>query len=93
MYKRQDGEALKEALRTLFRNDETSARPAGSMEVVKLIWWKHNCASGQYSSAKVHRTLRVSCDEEGNVSVNTEAVSYTHLDVYKRQVVYCYLTL
>lgn len=42
------------------------------MEVVKLIWWKHNCASGQYSSAKVHRTLRVSCDAEGNVSVNTE---------------------
>ncbi len=71
-FSEEDGEALKEALRTLFRNDETSARPAGSMEVVKLIWWKHNCASGQYSSAKVHRTLRVSCDEEGNVSVNTE---------------------
>lgn len=71
-FSEEDGEALKEALRTLFRNDETSARPAGSMEVVKLIWWKHNCASGQYSSAKVHRTLRVSCDAEGNVSVNTE---------------------
>ena len=71
-FSEEDREALKEALRTLFRNDETSARPAGSMEVVKLIWWKHNCASGQYSSAKVHRTLRVSCDAEGNVSVNTE---------------------
>lgn len=29
------------------------------MEVLKVIWWKHNCASGQYSSAKVHRSLVV----------------------------------
>ena len=29
------------------------------MEVYKLYWWQHNCASGQYSSAKVHRSLRV----------------------------------
>ena len=34
-FSEEDGEALKEALRTLFCNDETSARPAGSMEVVK----------------------------------------------------------
>ncbi|MCD8153657.1 MAG: type I-C CRISPR-associated protein Cas7/Csd2 [Clostridiales bacterium] len=67
-----DAELLKEALRTLFRNDESAARPAGSMEVVKLIWWEHNCANGQYSSAKVHRTLHVSCDETGKVSVHTE---------------------
>ncbi len=68
----EDAEALKEALRTLFRNDESAARPAGSMEVVKLVWWKHNCANGQYSSAKVHRTLHVTCDEEGNVTVYTD---------------------
>ncbi len=71
-FSEEDAEALKEALRTIFRNDESSARPAGSMEVVKLIWWKHNCANGQYSSAKVHRTLHVDCDEEGNVSVRTD---------------------
>lgn len=68
----EDAELLKEALRTLFRNDESAARPAGSMEAVKLIWWQHNCANGQYSSAKVHRTLHVSCDDKGNVSVRTE---------------------
>lgn len=55
----EDAEALKEALRTLFRNDATSARPDGSMEVIKVAWWEHNCASGQYSAAKVHRSLRV----------------------------------
>lgn len=71
-FSEEDAEALKEALRTLFCNDETSARPAGSMEVVKLVWWKHSCANGQYSSAKVHRTLQVSCDEQGNVSVSTD---------------------
>ena len=51
----EDAEKIKEALRTLFVNDSSSARPDGSMEVCKLYWWKHNCAAGQYSSAKVHR--------------------------------------
>jgi CRISPR-associated protein Csd2 len=53
----EDAEIVKECLRTLFENDASSARPEGSMEVVKLYWWKHNCASGQYSSAKVHRLV------------------------------------
>ena len=30
-----------------------------SMEVLQLYWWKHNCRSGQYASAKVHRLLHV----------------------------------
>ncbi|MDD5364583.1 MAG: type I-C CRISPR-associated protein Cas7/Csd2 [Gallionellaceae bacterium] len=57
-----DAEAIKQVLPKLFENDESSARPAGSMEVLKVIWWKHNCKSGQYSSAKVHRTLTVQPD-------------------------------
>lgn len=57
-----DANAIKTVLPKLFENDESSARPAGSMEVIKLIWWKHNCKSGQYSSAKVHRTLTVKPD-------------------------------
>lgn len=54
-----DAEAIKQVLSGLFENDESSARPAGSMEVLKVIWWKHNCKSGQYSSAKVHRLCKV----------------------------------
>ncbi len=54
-----DAAQIKEALRTLFRNDASSARPEGSMEVHKLYWWQHNCSIGQYSSAKVHRLLEV----------------------------------
>jgi CRISPR-associated protein Csd2 len=29
------------------------------MEVVKLFWFEHNCKDGQYSSAKVHRSVKV----------------------------------
>lgn len=57
-----DAEQIKEALRTLFVNDVSSARPEGSMEVLKVIWWQHNCPSGQYSSAVVHRSLKVNAD-------------------------------
>jgi len=52
-----DAEKIKKALQTLFVNDVSSARPEGSMEIVKVIWWKHNSPCGQYSSAKVHRSL------------------------------------
>lgn len=55
----EDAEKIKEALRTLFVNDSSSARPDGSMEVCKVYWWKHNCPMGQYSSAKVHRLVRI----------------------------------
>lgn len=57
-----DVKTLKEALLNIFRNDASSARPEGSMEVVKLIWWEHNSQHGQYSSAKVHRSLEVNND-------------------------------
>ncbi len=68
-----DAETIKECLRTLFVNDASSARPDGSMEVVKLFWWEHNCKDGQYSSAKVHRSLQVEPkkDDEGKARIPT----------------------
>ena len=60
-----DAETVKECLRTLFVNDASSARPDGSMEVVKLFWWEHNCKDGQYSSAKVHRSVKAVLTEKG----------------------------
>ncbi len=59
----EDAEILKECLRTLFVNDASSARPDGSMEVVRVYWWQHNCKEGQYSTAKVHRLLKVNLKE------------------------------
>lgn len=63
---------FKEALVTLFENDESSARPAGSMEVLDVVWFTHNSKSGQYSSAKVHRSVSVNVD--GTVAVNGSSI-------------------
>ena len=57
-----DAAIIKSILPKLFENDASSARPEGSMEVLKTIWWEHNCKAGQYSSAKVHRTLHIHPD-------------------------------
>lgn len=62
-----DADKIKQVLHKLFEGDESSARPAGSMEVKKVIWWKHNNKSGQYSSAKVHRSLIV--NEDGSYQI------------------------
>lgn len=56
-FSEEDAEKIKQALISIFENDVSSARPDGSMEVQKVYWWKHNCKTGQYSSAKVHRSL------------------------------------
>lgn len=65
----EDAIAIKEILPRLFENDESSARPAGSMEVLKVLWWKHNCKSGQHSSAKVHHSLTVQAG--GGIQLDT----------------------
>ena len=55
----EDADVVKQCIKTLFINDASSARPDGSMEVCKLYWWEHNCKDGQYSSAQVHRSVKV----------------------------------
>lgn len=57
-----DAEAIKAQLPRLFENDASSARPEGTMRVLKVFWWKHLSKAGQYSSARVHGTLKVSPD-------------------------------
>nr|WP_256593583.1 type I CRISPR-associated protein Cas7 [Pasteurella bettyae] len=58
----EDANKIKKVLTKLFEGDASSARPEGSMQVLKLIWWEHNCKSGQHSSAKVHQSLTVNTD-------------------------------
>ena len=71
----EDAEAIKNALVNLFQNDASSARPEGSMEVNKIYWWKHNCRNGQYSSARVHRSLRISKDSgRYNITINNDDI-------------------
>ena len=57
-----DAETIKTVLTKLFEGDASSARPEGSMQVLKLIWWEHSSKAGQYSSAKVHGSLKVNAD-------------------------------
>ena len=70
-----DTDKIKHALLHIFDNDASSARPEGSMEVIKLFWWKHNSKSGQYSAAKVHRTLKIT--KKDGVSQAKSADDYT----------------
>jgi len=60
----EDAEKMKEAIRTLFENDASSARPDGSMEIKRLYWFRHNCPNGQYSSAKVHQSVNIDTNKE-----------------------------
>lgn len=53
-----DALAIKKAMITMFLNDATSSRPSGSIYLDRLYWWEHNCPNGQYSPAKVFRTLQ-----------------------------------
>ena len=61
-FNNDDAETIKAVLPKLFEGDASSARPEGSMAVKKVIWWQHNSKPGQYSSAKVHKTLSVKPD-------------------------------
>ncbi len=58
-FSKEDAELIKKCIQTLFVNDSSSARPDGSMQIIKLYWFKHNCRDGQYSSAKVHRSVNI----------------------------------
>lgn len=75
----EDAQEIKKALATIFEGDESSARPGGSMQVVELVWFEHNSKSGQYSSAKVHRSVKA--DKDGNVFVEPlEGLTPEHIE-------------
>ncbi|WP_334074179.1 type I-C CRISPR-associated protein Cas7/Csd2 [Paenibacillus sp. A14] len=81
-----DAEKIKQALLTLFENDLSSARPEGSMEVHKVYWWEHSSKLGQYSSAKVHRSLQVKSKVEEPRSFEDYAIELYDLDGLKVEV-------
>ncbi|MBF0543171.1 MAG: type I-C CRISPR-associated protein Cas7/Csd2 [Candidatus Riflebacteria bacterium] len=64
----EDAKVIKSLLPKLFEGDASSARPEGSMQVKKVIWWEHSSKSGQYSSAKVHQSLTVNTDGTYQIS-------------------------
>ena len=58
-FSQEDADLLKEALKTLFENDASSARPEGSMEVCRLYWWQHEEKTPSVSTAKIHRSVKI----------------------------------
>ena len=83
----EDAQAIKEAIQSLFRNDASSARPEGSMEVYKVYWWEHNSPIGQYSSAKVHRLLKVEATTEQPNNIEDYKITLGELDGLKCEVI------
>ncbi|RLA41067.1 MAG: type I-C CRISPR-associated protein Cas7/Csd2 [Gammaproteobacteria bacterium] len=78
-----DATTIKAVLPKLFEGDASSARPEGSMAVNKVVWWLHNSKSGQYSSAKVHQTLKVESDgsfDEGGLKKALEGLKPEIID-------------
>ena len=58
-FSQEDAENLKEALKTLFENDMSAARPEGSMEVCKMYWWQHEEKTPAISSAKIQKGFKI----------------------------------
>lgn len=75
----EDADKFKSILPKLFEGDASTARPEGSMIVDKIVWWSHNCSAGQYSSAKVHKTLKDLLDSSGGFDEETLKTSLVDL--------------
>ncbi len=82
-----DAEKIKQALITLFENDSSSARPDGSMEVNTVYWWKHGSKLGQYSSAKVHRSLSIVAKKDDPKSYEDYEITLADLDGLEAEII------
>jgi len=84
----EDSQKIKQAVLHIFDNDASSARPEGSMEVIQLYWWEHSSKSGQYSSAKVHGSLKIDLKDKDKrpQSIDDYEVSIKALDGLKPEV-------
>lgn len=72
----EDAEAIHKALKTLFENDESSARPAGSMEVLRVYWWQHNNKLGQHSPAEMNRAVEIKNNNAPNAPRSLEDIEF-----------------
>jgi len=66
-FSNEDADILKKILPNMFLNDESSARPAGSMSVENVYWWEQEGTVGKYSPAKIQKSLSI--EDENNISV------------------------
>lgn len=76
-FSKEDAKLIKEALRTLFENDQSAARPDGSMTVRDVYWFEHSNKLGNVSSARVYKLLSYNPETKA-FDLDTEK-----LDAYK----------
>lgn len=72
----KDLEILKEALRTLFINDVSSARPDGSMETKEIYWFTHSNKLGNVSSAKIKQLVNYDQIDINNTNPSYEDYNF-----------------
>ena len=76
-FSQEDAKLIKEALRTLFENDQSAARPDGSMTIRDVYWFEHSNKLGNVSSARVYKLLSYNPETKA-FDLDTEK-----LDTYK----------
>jgi CRISPR-associated protein Csd2 len=73
-----DVECIKEMLPKLFEDDFSASRPAGSMEVLKVLWWEHKSTGGSCSTGKLVKHVTVnsdgSIDIDPNITISPEII-------------------
>ena len=60
------------------------------MEVLRIYWWRHNNKIGQYSSAKVHRSVHVKA-KDGIVypnSIDDYEITVDSLEGLEPEIIY-----
>lgn len=85
-FSEEDASILKQALETLFENDASAARPEGSIEVLRVFWWEHTNKLGKVSSAKIHRSVKVTAKEDPLRSIEGINIDVTTMDGVKLSV-------
>ena len=81
-----DANAIHEALKTLFYNDESSARPAGSLEVLRVYWWEHKNKLGDESPAKIFRAVDLKPLEDVDVVKSPQDIDWNSADSSAKEV-------
>lgn len=85
-FSQEDADLLKEALKTLFENDASSARPEGSMEVCRLYWWQHEEKTPSVSTAKIHRSIKIEALKDRPKSFDDYTIQLEKLDCAEPEV-------
>ena len=76
----EDIEKLKQVLLTLFANDVSAARPAGSMEVEELFWFTHSNKLGNVSTKRVFDLLEFNTEID-----NPDVANYEDYEIQLNQ--------